>query len=43
MAKKSAHRKKAYNASESIVIQVGVAVVVVAGFALLMYAIKMFL
>lgn len=43
-AKKSVHsKKKAINPSDSVIIQIGVAVVVVAGFALLMYSMKYFL
>lgn len=42
--KKSARRtKKAAHPSDSVVIQFGVAFIVVAGFALLMYAMKYFL
>ncbi len=43
MAKKAARARKAQNPSDSVIIQIGVAVVVVAGFALLMYAMKYFL
>ncbi|MBI5018882.1 hypothetical protein HZB58_01250 [Candidatus Gottesmanbacteria bacterium] len=43
MKAKSARAKKAAHPSESIIIQFGVAFIVVAGFALLMYAVKYFL
>ena len=44
-AKKPVHAKKkaVRHPSESVIIQIGVAVIVVAGFALLMYAMKYFL
>jgi hypothetical protein len=41
--KKSAHVRKPAHPSDSIIIQIGVAFIVVAGFALLMYAVKYFL
>lgn len=42
--KKSVHAKrKAVHPSDSIIIQIGVAFIVVAGFALLMYSMKYFL
>lgn len=41
--KKAARKKKTVHPSESIVIQFGVAFIVVAGFALMMYAVKYFL
>lgn len=43
MKAKSARTKKAVHPSDSIIIQFGVAFIVVAGFALLMYAVKYFL
>lgn len=43
-SKKPVHsKKKAVHPSDSVIIQIGVAVVVVAGFALLMYAMINFL
>lgn len=43
-SKKSVRAKKrAVHPSDSVIIQIGVAVIVVAGFALLMYAMKYFL
>ncbi len=43
MKAKSARVKKQVNPSDSIIIQFGVAFIVVVGFALLMYAVKYFL
>lgn len=43
MKSKAARGKKAVHPSESIIIQIGVAFIVVAGFALLTYAVKYFL
>ena len=40
---KSAQSKKTKHPSDSVVIQFGVAFIVVAGFALLMYTVKYFL
>jgi|GEM_PF-1834975 len=40
---KSARTKKSTHPSESVVIQFGVAFIVVMGFAILMYAVKYFL
>ncbi len=42
-ARKHHHAKKAKHPSESVIIQFGVAFIVVAGFALLMYTVKYFL
>lgn len=42
--KKPVHaKKKAVHPSDSVIIQIGVAAIVVAGFAILMYAMKYFL
>ncbi len=43
MKKKTAHVKKSVHPSDSVIIQVGVAVIVVSGFALLAYTITRFL
>ncbi|MEK7533300.1 MAG: hypothetical protein AAB542_02590 [Patescibacteria group bacterium] len=41
--KKTARRRKTTHPSDSVIIQLGVAFIVVAGFALLMYVVKYFL
>ncbi len=43
MKAKSARVKKSVHPSDSVIIQFGVAFIVVVGFALLMYAVKYFL
>lgn len=43
MKAKTARAKKQVHPSDSVIIQIGVAFIVVAGFALLMYAVKYFL
>lgn len=43
MKSKTARAKKPVHPSDSVIIQFGVAFIVVAGFALLMYAVKYFL